>query len=76
MESALPSMMVARKAGKKVSHESCGVGSTLAVARGFGAAVDRVVLGRRHGAEVVRIVALDALYERDAEAGGEKGSSP
>ena len=43
------------------------------VARGLGSAVDGVVLGRGDGAEVVRIVALDAFDEGGAEAGGEEG---
>ncbi len=50
----------------------CGIDVGL-VARGFGAAVDSVVLGRGNGTEVVRIVALDTLYECGAEASGEKG---
>ena len=43
------------------------------VARGFGAAVDGVVLGGGDGAEVFGIVALDAFDEGCAEAGGEEG---
>ena len=43
------------------------------VARGFGSAVDGVVLGGGDGAEVFRVVALDALDEGGAEAGGEEG---
>src|ERR1700759_4983350 len=42
------------------------------VACGFGAAVDGVMLGRGDGAEVFRIVALDALNKCGAEAGGEE----
>jgi hypothetical protein len=34
--------------------------------------VDGVVLGRRDGAEVVGIVALDAFHKRDAKPAGEE----
>ena len=37
----------------------------------FGAAVHRVVLGRRDGLEILRVVALHAAHEGDAEARGE-----
>ena len=43
------------------------------VTRGFGAAVDGVVFGCGDGAEILGIVALNALNEGGAEAGGEEG---
>ena len=46
------------------------------VARRFGAAVHGVVLGRRDGLEVLRIVALQAANEGRAEPTGEEGVLP